>query len=488
MCASKQPLGSPGRGQRVAFVQRYCVESLGLMHLSAELKRAGHETRLFIEGLEEDLLGAVAAWQPDLLGVQLITGQHPWALEVAAQLKERLPGLGVVFGGPHGTFVPEIIEGGGVDVVVRGEGEGPLVALCDALRDGHDWSGIAGTWTRGDEGRIHRNELAPPVQDIEALAFPDRALFYRYPAMARRRSKSFAGGRGCGQPCSFCHNHGAMRLFRGMGDWVRRRSPEGFIAEIEQVRDQHAPLGVVNFENDDDILSDRGWYEAFFSLYRRRIGIPFFIMTRADHLSHQAARLLKDAGCVSVALALETANDTSRRRVLRKGFSAARFEEAMASAKAQGLETKVYNMVGIPGETFADALATLDLNLRVQPTWAMCSLLQPYPGTDLRRQCIEDGILLREARGDDQGNSISPLFFQESPLDIPDIEAIVNLQKLFSLTVQVPALRPAVERLARLPRNRVFDLAATIVYGLQGARSHRLSLGETIRLARCSRG
>jgi hypothetical protein len=53
----------------------------------------------------------------------------------------------------------------------------------------------------------------------------------------------------------------------------------------------------------------------------------------------------------------------------------------------------VYNLIGIPGETPADHKETIAVNHRVCPDRSLTSIFFPYPGTDLYRQCEEQGLI-----------------------------------------------------------------------------------------------
>src|SRR6185436_18942031 len=134
---------------------------------------------------------------------------------------------------------------------------------------------------------------------------------------------------------------------------------------------------------DDEILHVRSWVEPAFTLYAQRVGLPYYVMTRPDSVTDDTARLLKETGCVGVSMSLETANDRLRNEVLKKQFERADVERAMESLNRHQIPVKIFNMVGIPGETLEDALETLELNARLKPMWARCSILQPYPPMDL---------------------------------------------------------------------------------------------------------
>jgi len=470
------------RGLRIAFIQTLTTEMMGTMQVSAVLRHAGHETRMFMESQEPSLVGSVLAWEPDVVGVSIITGMHVWALHVCKQIKDAAPHVRIVLGGPHATFVPEVVERPGIDIVVRGEGDYVMRDVCDAIAAHDDYTAIPGTWVKDDRGVIHENPMGALVNDLDALPFPDRELPYRYPILRKRGNKSFIPGRGCQYPCTFCHNHLGMRLYRGQGKWGRKQSPERFIDEIVDVRDNWAPLRIVSLENDDEILHVKGWAEPAFTLYAKRVGIPYYVMTRPDSVTDDIARLLKDTGCVGVSMSLETANDTLRNDVLKKHFDRDDVENAMACLKRHDIPVKIFNMVGIPGETLEDALSTLEMNIRLKPMWARCSILQPYPPMDLFQMCKREGLFKDDFGTDD----FEYFYLKESPLNFPGIDQLVNLQKFFSITAKYPFLLPIVRRLIKIKPNRLYEFLGMAFYGYFGARFERLTVKEFVEFALAS--
>ncbi|HUW13986.1 MAG TPA: cobalamin-dependent protein, partial [Anaerolineae bacterium] len=116
-------------------------EPHGVMWISSLLKQHGHETKMVV-ATEQDPLEVAAEWQPDMLGYSVYTGTQKIYLELNRKLREVVPGALSVFGGPHPTFFPEMIEQDGVDGVCVGEGEYATLELLDALEAGTDPSGI----------------------------------------------------------------------------------------------------------------------------------------------------------------------------------------------------------------------------------------------------------------------------------------------------------------------------------------------------------
>lgn len=121
-------------------------------------------------------------------------------------------------------------------------------------------------------------------------------------------------------------------------------------------------------------------------------------------------------------------------------------------------------MIGLPGEDFEGALATLQLNIRLAPQFARCSIATPFPGTQLFQQSVDAGLLAEQHSSEDYFED----YFQKTVLDHPDAGRIENLHKFFSLCVTFPWLLPLVKLLVRIPPNPIFYrlyLAAFVLYG-----------------------
>ena len=115
-------------------------EPQGILLISSVLKQAGHQVSLVV-ATEEDPVEAALRLRPDVVGYTVYTGPHTWYLELNQRIKAQLPGVFSIFGGPHPTFFPEMIEREGVDGLCLGEGEYATLDLMNALRA--QWFGCA---------------------------------------------------------------------------------------------------------------------------------------------------------------------------------------------------------------------------------------------------------------------------------------------------------------------------------------------------------
>jgi anaerobic magnesium-protoporphyrin IX monomethyl ester cyclase len=457
---------------RVALVQNLYTENLGLMYISAYLQKQGHEARIFIDVKGTNAFSEIEAYQPLMIGFSCTTGMHHWALDFARRYKSIHPQIQVILGGPHPTFYPEVIRDPALDFVCVGEGEEAIAELAIALDAKNDPTYIGNIWSKkGDQ--IFENPVRPLLQDLDALPFPDRSYYDRYPITARETSKNFISGRGCAYKCNFCANHTLMELYHGKGKYVRFRSRENVIEEIKQVR-AHYPIRFIGF-SDDILIVNRKWLYPFLDLYKREIGLPFLSTVRANLVDEELVSALKEAGCISCVFGVESGVERIRNEVLAKGVKDEHITEAARLFHKYRIRFGTYNMVGLPGETVEDAFQTVKINAKIQPDFPWCSVLQPYPGTQIRKR-IEDelGHCLPV-------DEIGASYFTSSVVRSREIRQLENLQKFFHLAVKFPILQPLIRQLIKLPPNFIFQWIFNGCYAWQLMIRSRINFFKLIQ-------
>ena len=439
---------------RVLFVvEQIDYEPQGVMHLSSALKEAGHEVELAVAA-HHDPLGVAREFRPDVAAYSVITGSQRFYLDVNRQLKAENPDLFAVFGGPHPTFFPEMAEEDGVDGICRGEGEEAMVDLVDALAGGGPDAALGvDNWSFRRNGEVVNNPVRPYVQDLDSLPFPDRALVYeRDPIAARGKIKHFLTGRGCPYNCTYCFNHALSEIYRGKGQRFRQRSVANVIDEVLWVS-KHYPLEFVVFVDDTFVLS-KEWLTEFAEQYPRRVGLPFFCNTRANLVTEEQVRLLKAAGCHTVSMGIETANDRIRNDLLKRRMSREQILEAARLIREGGLGFTTTNMIGLPTSSLEDDFDTLELNVQARPSYAHVFIFQPYPRTELGEFTREHDWMVGTF------DDIGEVAWDHSVLrfDQDHKRGLAVLQRFFAIGVEFPRLVPLIRRLTKLPDNPIFWL------------------------------
>lgn len=431
--------------QTVLFIYKYeYLEPLGIMSLAAFLKAHGHRCEFIDIAFDKNLLDQVKKIDPTIIAYSITTGCHAFYQKLNLELKSKFNFLSI-FGGPHATFFPDFIQEEGVDVICRGEGEGPFLDLADALTKGQSIDAIANLWIKSN-GSIRKNALRPLISDLNSLPFVSRELVNKYEHYRKLHRRMILTGRGCPYRCTYCFNHAYHDLYKGQGRIVRKRSVDHVLRELRVVLDQDAPR---RFQFvDDTFILERDWCFEFCARYRKEIGLPFIVYTRVNLIDEEIVRELKTAGCITILYAIESGNDYIRNQVLKRNVSREQILNAARLFKKYGLKTYAQNMLGLPDENMDSAMDTLNLNVACKPDYSWCSIFQPYPMTDLWRYCQEKGYLT--------GESIEASFYKKSVLRIPHRKYIARLHHLFPLAVASPIVRRLLRFLVKLPLTSLY--------------------------------
>jgi anaerobic magnesium-protoporphyrin IX monomethyl ester cyclase len=448
---------------KILFLQRFEEEWLGPMYISAMLKSHGHRCEVLIEALEDhDYFRKIRAASPDLIAMSCLTSDYHWAVSKAQEIRKRLK-VPVILGGTHPTLNPnESIGDPAIDMICIGEGEYPMAELADALDQNRDYSAIANLWVKKD-GTVIKNDIRALIEDLDRLPFPDRKLYQKYPFFEKRGKRPIHLSRGCPYDCSYCHNAGKKRLFRGKGPYVRWRSQENILREIQELK-QNSFIKVLHVI-DDSFGINSEWLITFLETLagtsKKRLALQANM--RADMVGEDLCTSFLNYGPsrLRIRIAVETGNEDFRLKVLKKNIANRSLLEAACLFNKYGIDFITYNMTGLPGESLTLALETLQLNIRLKPSLAICFVYQPYAGTELSSYASLTGALCPAALEDLGRREFKGFYDSRSPLQQKDIEKMENLQKIFSLTVKHPALYPFFKRIINF---RSFAPFLSLVY------------------------
>jgi len=429
---------------KVLFLQQTHEEWLGVMYLSAMLKARGHQCDILVEPLEkEELAAATLREKPDILAISCLTSDYHWAISLLEQIRHGSDPI-VVLGGTHATLDPEeSIADPNVDVICRGEGELPLAELADAVDAGDDFTTIANLWVKTDDGII-RNEMRNLVGDLDSLPFPDRRLYTKYSFFEQRGKRSLLLGRGCPFACTHCHNSAKREVFKDKGRYVRWRSRENIMDEIDEILESEFAT-VLHFV-DDSFGANQGWLVELVRalLARKGRSVALQANMRADLVTEDLCEVFHEYGAdkLRLRIAVETGNEDYRRRILKKNISDEVLIRAADMLNRYDIDFVTYNMLGLPGESYAEALETLRFNCRLKPALALCFVFQPFPGTELAKYAVSKGFLPAENLSRMGTAEYGGFFHSRSPLVQPEIEKIENLHAVFGFVVSYPVFFP----------------------------------------------
>jgi ribosomal peptide maturation radical SAM protein 1 len=298
----------------------------------------------------------------ELVGFTTTFMQNVPSLAVARRLKQRRPGVTVLFGGgncdgPMGAALHR--EFGFVDLVVRGEADETFPLLLRALADGPDaaLAEVPGLCWRDQAGHSRVNSAPARLVPPAAMAAPDfDDWFARFDASPISRYVEpelvVESSRGCWwgerHHCTFCGLNGTSMAFRA-------KPSDAFSAELDRLVRRHKTLDVTVVDNilEPDylrtVLPDLaacGWdahlhYEVKANLTTEQISV------------------LAAAGVHSVQPGIESLVDDILTR-MNKGVRAVHNVRTMRDCESARLEVTWNWLYGFPGETEESYRAVLE--------------------------------------------------------------------------------------------------------------------------------
>ena len=475
----------------ILFLQKDVFEKPAIMLLSAILKKGGHQCDVLIDDLEKDMVKRALKINPDIIAFSITTGESAWMNKIGKKIRKKFKKL-IICGGPHATFYPAVINEDYLDVICIGEGERAILDLVNALERDKDITKIKNLIVKKD-GKVYKNELRPLISDLDSIPFLDRTFYGRYDFFFRNQKNKFTGNtgsealmetsRGCPFRCSFCFNKIYSEIYNGKGKIIRRRSVSNAIKEIKEIKKRNPNLKFIDFVDDVFTLPPRAWLNNFLERYKMEINIPFTCTTRSDLIDEDIIKKLKDANCVSTKIGIESGNENIRNNILNKGVTNQQIIKAANLIKKYGIKLQTFNMLGTPGETLDTAFETFELNKKISPTYAWCSLLNPYPGTEIFKYAVENNYLDENFDFKNIGHS----FFITTPIEMKNKKEICNLQKIFSLCVFLHLPKKLVKFLIKLPFTKLYELIFGICLIMGLSKIHRANLLNLLKVSYLSK-
>jgi anaerobic magnesium-protoporphyrin IX monomethyl ester cyclase len=371
---------------------------LGIQTLAPILRQEGHAVRLFDtchpQMKAEHLAHAVEQERPDVIGLSFLsTTTYPAARSLAGRLKSAAPALPIIVGGPFATINATRILGDfpAIDCVGVGEGE---ELLPDYLANLQAPGSVAGlVWRRGEE--IVQNPARPLLRDLDRFPYPDRSslpidyiesLPLDVPAvLSLDKFCTMQTSRGCPYGCIYCDIPSLAE-----GKW-RCRSAQHVLGEMRELNEQgYRSI----YLTDDHFLIKRERIQAICQgIIEQKLEFRWGCEGRVDSAAVDQLGLMRQANCNFLAFGVEAGTQKVLER-LRKKQTLEQVEQAVRAAKRNGIErVHGFFVVGSPGETADDILASFRFAARLELDTFGFNRLCAYRGTPLWQEYVERGII-----------------------------------------------------------------------------------------------
>lgn len=350
---------------------------LGIGYIAAVLEENDIDIRI-IDGSAlgmswEELEREIYKYSPDIVGVTAVTPTISQALKSARIAKNTCPDAIIVLGGYHPTFTyRELLKKDFIDVIVLGEGEYTMLELVKAFQNGTDLKEVQGIATLE-----FTTPPRPVIDNLDELPFPARHLLpmnkYKFLNM-KLPTGTLISGRGCPYRCSFCSSS-AMH-----GHKLRMRSAGNIVDEMEHLIDDH-DAELMAFMDDTFTMNRKRVEEVCREIKDRDLDFYWGCTARADTISEDLLKTMKDSGCITLFLGVESA-DQQHLDSLNKNVTIERIKRTFELTKELDVRTIASAVLGMPGDTRQSIEKTIKFVKTLNPSYAIFTLATPYPGTD----------------------------------------------------------------------------------------------------------
>lgn len=275
--------------------------------------------------------------------------------------------------------------------MIGGEIDTSIAPLADCiLRNTGSLSEIPNIIYRDENGYFRKTDFYCWNSELDNVPFPARELMKNELYVRPDTGEPMATiqvARGCPANCVYC----LTPIISGRK--VRFRSVENVFAEIKDCY-YRFNIKCFFFKADTFTINDE-WASALCDLINSSEfsgKISFTVNSRADTVSPELLRKLKEAGCFMLAVGFESGSNETLKRI-KKGTTEQQNINAAGMIKKAGLPLFGFFMIGFPWETEVDIKNTLSHIRKIDPDFIEIHIAMPYYGTELYSLCKEYGTI-----------------------------------------------------------------------------------------------
>ncbi len=345
--------------------------------------------------IPEFFLSTVQEFKPDLIAVTLVDVDYTYAMSLLnfLRLHTKIP---VVAGGITATVCPEmVLRNTGVDFVCVGEGEDALVELATALVEKKDVKNIRNLWVKKNS-EIIKNPLRP-LKNLDELPFQDWSIFDKrhfYKAYCGKfyRTGYFELARGCHFSCTYCSMSCLRQLYKGLGSFVRTRSVDKAIDEMEYILKKYN-LELVFFLDENFLGMPPERFNYFCEQYKQRVRLPFYIQTRSETIREDYVKKLKEIGVSTIGIGIEHSDLEFRKKYMNRFMTNEQLTAAFEIIHKYDIRSTANLIIGMPHEEERMMKKTIALLREIKPRSISLNFFQPFQGTKMREMAVEQGLI-----------------------------------------------------------------------------------------------
>ncbi|HWQ99455.1 MAG TPA: radical SAM protein [Candidatus Methylomirabilis sp.] len=365
---------------------KYYYHPVDLVYLSGILDRAGYHLEC-VDAIASNLTpdstwSKIEAFKPDIVVYLIASPSYEEDVPFLTELKRRLPN--VTFIG-SGDVYREIRESG-LD----------LHPFCDAILTDFSTHDLV-DWLRRTEDRMYDNIIyrgkdgvvrAGPEKHGHGfydMPIPRWDLWpldgYSFPFSIEPKFATVLTDFGCPFSCVFCPMSTTGYKLRDL---------DTVMDELRFLR----RLGINEvFFRDQTFGVNRVRTQAFLErLKTEHPDLKWTCWSRVDLVTEEFLKAIRDAGCHTVMYGIESANEEILKQY-KKNTKREQMERSLGLTRQIGMRTVGTFVIGLPGESEASILDTIEYARRLPLDFASFNIATPRFGTTFRKLMKEKGAV-----------------------------------------------------------------------------------------------
>jgi len=383
-----------GRCQSPQNMRKNCIPQMTLAYLAGLLEKE-HNLKVLDCIAQEisanELFIIAEEFNPQLVLVNTTTPSINSDINFIKVFKEKFPASFVAVFGTHVTVMHEEImrQFGFIDCVIRGEPEWIVLELVEFLQHKKTDSVVSGCTMRvNNQLTVYPDKEFS--EDLDSLGYPAWGYFNLNKHIHPVFNKPYLmvnTSRGCGHSCIFC----VASIFYGKK--VRYRSVESILDEIEHYLVGKLAVRHIWMYADDFTKSPEFVKKLCRGIINRKLKIVWWTNTRVDKDDIEMFRLMKQAGCYMLSIGGESANPAILKNI-KKGTKTEFIKKTVDNLRKTGINSLVYFLIGLPGETRDTIRETIDFCKKINPDYVEFYPATPYPGTEFYDIAVKQNMLI----------------------------------------------------------------------------------------------
>jgi len=322
------------------------------------LTEAFYKMPFLNEKLFENFCDQILTSDAEIFGFSIQNTSAVFTLELIRRIKAKAPSRKIILGGPNcynisgddSNFKLNYGLEQFSDIIVVGEGEQTLLEILERLRAGELLDDCKGIAIPRDEKWVF-NGFRDLRLDLNELSFPDFDAF-NLNLYTAKNTLPLQTSRGCVMRCVFCTDTSFWRPYRfldaGNAFQTILQMKKRYGIRVISINDS---LMNGNGQNLMDLcdLMIKNKMEIVWGgncLVRKGLGKDFF-------------KKIKNAGCRYVILGIESGSNKIL-KLMHKSFTIEDAREFIEACHHESIEVVANWIVGFPGETEEDFIATAD--------------------------------------------------------------------------------------------------------------------------------